>query len=88
MGEERLGLAAFLDEKIAELTISLIEGFKHEPVPKLEVYRDVVGESLLHPQDAHVVALASDQRVQTRLPQFRLDDAAGIAEFIINFSAT
>ena len=36
---------------ISPCDLLLIEGFKHEPIPKLEVYRGVVGESLLHPQD-------------------------------------
>ena len=68
---------------VAACDILLIEGFKREAIPKLEVYRSVVGESLLHPQDAHIVAVASDQHVDTHLPQFRLDDAAAIAAFIL-----
>jgi molybdopterin-guanine dinucleotide biosynthesis protein B len=67
---------------VSACDLLLIEGFKHEAIPKLEVYRGVVGESLLHPQDAHIVAVASDQHVDTVLPQFRLDDASEIAAFI------
>ncbi|MDB5811280.1 MAG: molybdopterin-guanine dinucleotide biosynthesis protein [Betaproteobacteria bacterium] len=68
---------------ISPCDLLLIEGFKHEAIPKLEVYRSVVGESLLHPQDAHIVAVASDQKVETSLPQFDLNDAKAIAAFII-----
>jgi molybdopterin-guanine dinucleotide biosynthesis protein B len=53
-------------------------------LPKLEVYRAAVGESLLHPQDPSIVAIASDQRVDTKLPQHDLNDASGIASFILN----
>jgi molybdopterin-guanine dinucleotide biosynthesis protein MobB len=60
----------------------LIEGFKRERVPKLEVYRASTGEPLLHPQDQDIVAIASDQRLDTKLPQFDLDDASGVASFI------
>jgi molybdopterin-guanine dinucleotide biosynthesis protein MobB len=60
----------------------LIEGFKREKVPKLEVYRASVGEAMLHPQDPDIVAIASDQRVETRLPQFDLNDPPAIASFI------
>ena len=77
-----------LIKHVAACDLLLIEGFKHEPIPKLEVYRSVVGESLLHPQDAHIVAVASDQHVDTRLPQFRLDDAAEIAAFILQHAAS
>ena len=73
-----------LIKHISACDLLLIEGFKHEAIPKLEVFRGVVGESLLHPQDAHIVAVASDQHVATVLPQFRLDDTAEIAAFIIS----
>lgn len=36
----------------------LVEGFKHESMPKLEVYRHETGKSLLAPQDASVRAIA------------------------------
>jgi molybdopterin-guanine dinucleotide biosynthesis protein B len=73
-----------LIKHVSACDLLLIEGFKHEAIPKLEVYRGVVGESLLHPQDAHIIAVASDQRVDTALPQFRLDDTAQIAAFILS----
>ena len=78
---------ADLVKHVAACDLLLIEGFKHAAVSKLEVYRSVVGESLLHPQDAHVVAVASDRPVETQLPQFRLDDAAAIAAFIAQHAA-
>ena len=68
---------------IAPCDLLLVEGYKREPIPKLEVYRSVVGESLLFPQDTHIVAVASDQHVDTVLPQFGLDDAPAIAAFIM-----
>jgi molybdopterin-guanine dinucleotide biosynthesis protein B len=77
-----------LIKHVAACDLLLIEGFKHESIPKLEVYRSVVGESLLHPQDPRIVAVASDQHVDTRLPQFRLDDAAEIAAFILQHAAS
>ena len=73
---------ADLIKHVAPCDLVLIEGFKREPIPKLEVYRRVVGESPLYPQDAHVVAVASDQAVNTQLPQFNIDDAVAIAGFI------
>src|SRR5512146_2295159 len=62
----------------------LVEGFKHERIPKLEVYRATVGEPLLHPHDSNVVGIASDRRLDTPLPQFGLDDVAGIADFVLS----
>jgi molybdopterin-guanine dinucleotide biosynthesis protein B len=61
----------------------IVEGFKHAPIPKLEVWRAETGEGLLHPQDPHVVAVASDAKVETKLPLLDLNDDAAIAEFIV-----
>lgn len=68
---------------LAPCDLVIVEGFKHAPIPKLEVWREATEEGLLHPQDAHIVAVASDVKVQTRLPLLDLDDDAGIAEFIL-----
>jgi molybdopterin-guanine dinucleotide biosynthesis adapter protein len=71
-----------LVKHISDCDLLLIEGFKREPIPKLEVHRAVVGEPLLFPHDSHIVAIASDARVETALPQFLLDDIDRIAAFI------
>ncbi len=71
-----------LVKQLSPCDLLLIEGFKREPIPKLEVHRAVVGEPLLFPHDSHIVAVASDARVDTPLPQFMLDDIDTIAAFI------
>ncbi len=61
----------------------LVEGFKHEPIPKIEVYRALVGEPLLHPHDANIVAVASDAALDTVLPQLDIDQPPQIADFML-----
>jgi molybdopterin-guanine dinucleotide biosynthesis protein B len=61
----------------------IVEGFKHAAIPKLEVWRTVTGEGMLHPQDPHIVAVASDAKVETKLPLLDLNDDAGIADFMV-----
>jgi molybdopterin-guanine dinucleotide biosynthesis protein B len=46
------------------------------------VWRAVTGEGMLHPLDPHIVAVASDAKVDTKLPLLDLNDDAGIADFI------
>ena len=70
-------------QRVAPCDLLLVEGFKREPIPKLEVYRAAVGEPNLFPHDPHVVAVASDVRLDTQLPQFDLNDAPAIAGFIL-----
>lgn len=67
---------------LAPCDLLLVEGFKHAPIPKLEVWRAATGEGLLHPNDPHIVAVASDASVETRLPRLDLNDVEGIAGFI------
>lgn len=61
----------------------LVEGFKHDPIPKIEVYRAVVGEPLLHPHDTNIVAVASDAKLDTALPQLDLNQPPAIAAFML-----
>jgi molybdopterin-guanine dinucleotide biosynthesis adapter protein len=61
----------------------LIEGFKQEPVPKLEVYRPENGKPPLFPERSDIVAVASDVVLATSLPRLALDDVAGIADFVM-----
>jgi molybdopterin-guanine dinucleotide biosynthesis protein B len=68
---------------LAPCDLLIVEGFKHAPIPKLEVWRAETGEGLLHPQDAHIVAVARDAKIDTRLPLLDLNDDAGIADFIV-----
>ncbi|MGE5130155.1 MAG: molybdopterin-guanine dinucleotide biosynthesis protein B [Sphingomonadaceae bacterium] len=61
----------------------LVEGFKFAPIPKLEVWRAATGEALLHPNDSHIVAVASDEKIATKLPLLDLNDADAISAFIL-----
>ncbi len=75
-----------LDEQLARFApcdLVLVEGFKRAPIPKLEVFRPSFERPLLHPEDPNIVAIAADAPVQTTLPVLNLNDAAAIAEFII-----
>jgi molybdopterin-guanine dinucleotide biosynthesis protein B len=76
------------EEQVQHLSacdLLLVEGFKFAPIPKLEVWRAETGEGLLHPNDPHIVALATDEKVKTRLPVFDLNDDAAIASFIMEY---
>ncbi len=75
-----------IDRLMARMTpvdLLLIEGFKSYPHVKLEVHRPALGKPLLCPDDATVVAVASDAELpDVTLPVFDLDDVVGISDFI------
>ena len=81
-GEEEPGLEQHVAH-ISPCDLLLVEGFKREAIPKLEVYRAQVGEPLLHPHDPNIVAVATDAPLATRLPLLDLNAPDKIAEFIV-----
>jgi molybdopterin-guanine dinucleotide biosynthesis protein B len=72
---------------VAPCDLLLVEGFKRAAIPKLEVYRRENGKPRLHLDDPHIVAIATDQRFETALPQFDLDDIESVADFIARHRA-
>jgi hypothetical protein len=52
----------------------------------MEIFRRNNDKAALHPRDSHIVAVATDCRFDTALPQFDLDDATGIADFVCTFN--
>jgi len=64
----------------------LVEGFKNERHPKLEVRRlDALNRTPLAPGDPSIVAIASDYDIdRSHLPVFGLDDVEAIAGFILD----
>ena len=67
------------------LDLVLVEGFRHERFPKLELHRAALGKPLLFPDDDAIIALACDTPVNTLLPRLDLGDPAAIAAFIVDF---
>jgi len=74
---------AELLRRLSPCDLVLIEGFKKERHPKLEIYRASVGKPPLHPDDPRVIAVASDGSVEGPLPRLDLDDVQGIADFVV-----
>ena len=72
-------------KRLSPCDLLLVEGFKHAPIPKLEVWRAEPGEAMLHPNDPHIVAVATDAEVDARLPVLNLNDDAAIARFVLDY---
>lgn len=74
----------YLDQNTLDLI--LVEGFKHEQFPKIEIHRPSLGHPLIFPRDDSVIAIAHDAPlvVSTRLPQLNLNSPEQIVDFIID----
>lgn len=58
----------------------LTEGFKHEDAPKVEVHRREVGPLLSGVRK--LVAVVTDEVLETKVRQFSLEDIKGLADFM------
>jgi molybdopterin-guanine dinucleotide biosynthesis protein B len=70
--------------RLAPCDLVLVEGFKRDPIPKIELRRTAARDTApLGVEIPGILAIAADHDVsdETR-PVFRLDDAAAIADFI------
>lgn len=82
--EEELTLAELL-RKLSPVDLVLVEGFKGETHRKIEVFRAANGKPPLHPGDAQIVAIASDQGFpDAGRPVVGLDEAERIADLVLD----
>lgn len=70
--------------RLGPCDLVLIEGYKREPVPKIEARRlEAKNREPLAPHDPFIVAIAADHPVDDKtLPVFDLDDTVSIADFV------
>ena len=87
MHEVGAGAEATLSELLSRLSpcdLVLVEGFKSERHPKMEVYRSEVGRPLLHPQDPRIVAIASDQAfANAGIPVVDINDIPAVGDVVV-----
>lgn len=83
-GEEEAGLEALL-ARLSPCDLVLVEGYKRDRHDKIQVYRGQEHETLLAPEDASIVAVASDaENLATGgVPVLPLADPERIANFIL-----
>lgn len=69
-----------------ELDLVLVEGFKPEGVPKIEVFRPSLGQPLLAPEDPGIVAIATDDpgAVPLDLPLLDINTPGEVARFLVD----
>ena len=70
------------------LDLVLVEGFKHEAVAKILLFRSDAGHDVSElTLDEHVIAVASDVALDVEVPVLDLNDEDGVAEFIVGWGA-
>ena len=74
-------------QRLAAADLTLVEGYKWEPIPKLEVHRPALGQPVLYPDDPDIVAVASDTarpaQLRAGVEWLDLNDRPGILEWLV-----
>ncbi|CAI8269491.1 MAG: Molybdopterin-guanine dinucleotide biosynthesis adapter protein [Alphaproteobacteria bacterium UBA4588] len=73
-----------LIEQLGPCDIIMVEGYKSEAVPKIEIHRSETGAPFLYRDDSHIIALACDVIPENcPIPYFDIDDEAAIVAFVL-----
>lgn len=88
-GEEALDLDYLVSRMDhSTLDLVLVEGFKHESVAKILLFRSDAGHEIAElTVDQHVIAVASDIPLSLPVPILDLKDVAGVVAFIQEWMA-
>lgn len=84
VGDGAEATLAQLLARVSPCDLVLVEGFKTERHPKMEVFRRAVGKTPLHPEDRRIVAIASDEEFPgAGIPVVDINDVAAVADVVL-----
>ncbi len=69
--------------RLAPVDLILVEGYKRDFHPKIEVWREATDQPLIQTGDPLVRAVATDAALDLPVPVLNLNDAAEVADFIL-----
>ncbi len=78
-----LGIEDICERVKEEVDLILVEGFKKEPIPKVEVFRRGYSPRRLPPEQ--VIAVVSDTLLEDRLPCFTFEEIERLADFVVSY---
>ena len=76
-------LEMFAKDPIQKCDLIIVEGFKNEPIPKIEVYRKIIGKPELYKEDKNIFAIATDTKINSSIPILDLNKVNSISDYIL-----
>ena len=70
--------------RLAPVDLVLVEGYKRDAHPKVEVWRQETGQPLIQPGDPLIRAVATDAKLSLSVPVLDLNETAAVADFILH----
>ena len=75
-------IAELRDRYIKDVDIILVEGYKGNPHPKIEVNRAETKQGLLCTKEDNLIAIVSDQPVDIGVPCLGINDVTGLVDIV------
>ncbi|MBM3299893.1 MAG: molybdopterin-guanine dinucleotide biosynthesis protein B, partial [Deltaproteobacteria bacterium] len=80
--DKELSLEKLVESYLSEMDLILAEGYKQEPIPKVEVRRGASDGSLLTGEGENLLAVVSDRPISVKVPVFSPDEPETLADFL------
>lgn len=75
--------------KMSPVDLVLVEGFKRDAFPKIEIHRAENGKPLIHPEDPYIIAIAADVALpQAKVPVVDLNDVEAVTDLLLDHAAS
>jgi len=82
--ERDYSIAELRERYVREVDIILVEGYKRNPYPKIEVFRREISGEPLATEDDNLVAIVTDDPVTLDVTRFHRDDITEITDLIVD----
>lgn len=70
---------------LSGVDIVLVEGYKDENIPKVEIFRPDLHDSPLFLEDPNLIAVITDADLDLKTPSFKPDDIKGFADYLVKY---
>src|SRR5512139_4208410 len=71
-------------DQLPPCDLVLVEGYKREAIPKLEVHRAATAKPWLFPEDPNILVAASDIAPPNGFPRIDIDAVSQLSDFILD----
>ncbi len=83
---QEMPLSKILGAYIADMDVVIVEGYKTEAIPKMEVFRTEVSDELVCKGDKNLLAVIGDKKPEIDVPFFHIqDNVSAIIDFLVVF---
>lgn len=72
----------YLKKYFHDMDIIIVEGYKRENQPKIEIFRSSSHKKPLCGEDNNLIALVTDANIDLKVPKFGLDEIDSLVDFI------